>query len=110
MPEALTGAMRRKPTTPPPPGSTRLYEDPDIDEYEGYDDVGYWRREVPRQDEFIALHLERGTVRRAAHAALCIWLPQLAICSRARVMKLARGGHLTAAVHVVVTTRPPPLT
>ncbi|KIY98552.1 Dual specificity protein kinase pom1 [Monoraphidium neglectum] len=41
-------------------GSTRLYEDPDVDEYEGYDDVGYWRREVSRQDEFAAQHLERG--------------------------------------------------
>jgi len=44
-------------------GSTRLYEDPDVDEYEGLDDVGYWRREVVRQDEFVAQHLERVTVR-----------------------------------------------
>ncbi|GBF94468.1 hypothetical protein Rsub_07002 [Raphidocelis subcapitata] len=42
-------------------GSTRLYEDPDIDEYDGIDDVGYWRREVARQDEFVARELERPT-------------------------------------------------
>jgi hypothetical protein len=45
-------------------GSVRLYEDPDIDEYEGPDDAGYWRRDVLRQDEFAALHLERPRVRR----------------------------------------------
>lgn len=53
------------PTRRAPPGSTRLYEDPDIDEYDGFDDAGYWRREVPRQDEFIATQLERVKVRTA---------------------------------------------
>jgi hypothetical protein len=65
------------PLLPPPPprprpraGSTRLYEDPDIDEYDGADDAGYWRREVARQDEFVAVHLERlATVRPRRRAA-----------------------------------------
>jgi hypothetical protein len=39
-------------------GSTRLYEDPDVDEYEGMDDVGYVRRLVPHQQEFIMRQLD----------------------------------------------------
>jgi hypothetical protein len=61
VPAARVPCAPRRPA--PRPGSTRLYEDPDVDEYEGYDDVGYWRREVSRQDEFAAQHLERGQVR-----------------------------------------------
>ncbi|WIA42780.1 hypothetical protein OEZ86_008720 [Tetradesmus obliquus] len=39
-------------------GSTRLYEDPDVDEYEGMDDIGYVRRLVPHQQEFIMRQLD----------------------------------------------------
>ena len=38
-------------------GSSRLYEDPDIDEYEGMDDCGYIRRPISRQQDFIRYQL-----------------------------------------------------
>lgn len=69
-------SLRRFPTSPTHPnththttrthttaGSARLYEDPDVDEYDGADDPGYWRRGIPNQDEFVANCLERVTVR-----------------------------------------------
>jgi hypothetical protein len=39
-------------------GSTRLYEDPDVDEYSTMDDVGYLRRSVTNQQEFIMSQLD----------------------------------------------------
>lgn len=39
-------------------GSSRLYEDPDIDEYESMDDLGYNRRTVHNQQDFIMHQLD----------------------------------------------------
>ncbi|KAF8057645.1 FUM1 [Scenedesmus sp. PABB004] len=39
-------------------GSSRLYEDPDVDEYEGMEDLGYVRRSVPNQQDFILHQLD----------------------------------------------------
>ncbi len=41
-----------------PLGSQRHYEAPDLDEYDGMDDVGYVRRYIPRQQEFILHQLD----------------------------------------------------
>jgi hypothetical protein len=44
--------------------SAHLYAaDPDLDEYDGPDDAGYWRREVACQGDFAARYLERTPVR-----------------------------------------------
>eukprot|EP00879_Flechtneria_rotunda_P007739 GHRR01008112.1.p1 GENE.GHRR01008112.1~~GHRR01008112.1.p1 ORF type:complete len:967 (+),score=418.47 GHRR01008112.1:837-3737(+) len=39
-------------------GSQRLYEDPDIDEYNCMEDVGYIRQPVPHQHEFVLRQLD----------------------------------------------------
>lgn len=39
-------------------GSSRLYEDPDIDEYDSMDDLGYVRRPVHNQQDFITYQLD----------------------------------------------------
>eukprot|EP00775_Hariotina_reticulata_P002224 gene2224-2537_t len=41
-------------------GSTRLYEDPDVDEYDNMDDLGYVRRTICDQQDFILHHLDAG--------------------------------------------------
>jgi hypothetical protein len=41
-------------------GSTRLYEDPDVDEYDNMDDLGYTRRAICDQQDFILHHLDAG--------------------------------------------------
>lgn len=65
-----TAAPPSQNAPPLPTGSTRLYEDPDIDEYDAPDDVGYWRREISCQDEFVAHHLERGAAVRCGAASV----------------------------------------
>ena len=54
-----------------PAGSSRLYEDPDVDEYSTMDDVGYRRRSIHNQQEFIMSQLDYLRVRPAAR--LCCW-------------------------------------
>lgn len=39
-------------------GSSRLYEDPDVDEYGTMDDVGYVRRSITNQQDFIMSQLD----------------------------------------------------
>ena len=39
-------------------GSSRLYEDPDVDEYSSMEDVGYVRRSITNQQEFIMSQLD----------------------------------------------------
>lgn len=39
-------------------GSSRLYEDPDVDEYSSMEDLGYARRSIPNQQEFIMSQLD----------------------------------------------------
>jgi hypothetical protein len=39
-------------------GSSRLYEDPDVDEYGSMDDVGYVRRSITNQQDFIMSQLD----------------------------------------------------
>lgn len=39
-------------------GSSRLYEDPDVDEYGSMEDVGYNRRSISNQQEFIMSQLD----------------------------------------------------
>lgn len=41
-----------------PAGSSRLYEDPDVDEYGGMDDVGYMRRSITNQQDFVMSQLD----------------------------------------------------
>jgi hypothetical protein len=41
-----------------PAGSSRLYEDPDVDEYGGMDDVGYVRRSITNQQDFVMSQLD----------------------------------------------------
>lgn len=55
------------------PGSTRLYEDPDVDEYSTMDDVGYLRRSVTNQQEFIMSQLD--FLRVCAPTQLCAACP-----------------------------------
>jgi hypothetical protein len=39
-------------------GSARLYEDPDVDEYGSMEDVGYLRRSITNQQDFIMSQLD----------------------------------------------------
>jgi hypothetical protein len=39
-------------------GSSRLYEDPDVDEYSSMDDTGYIRRSITNQQDFVVSELD----------------------------------------------------